>query len=74
MANGATDLTGWRLVTPEESAQWEEDARREREEFDRRWPPSQRRNRCMNCGAFMRQRVDRWTRCQRCDESFDSLQ
>jgi hypothetical protein len=74
MANGMFDLTGWRIMTPEESQEqrWRDDA--ERAELDAHWPPSQRRNRCMNCGAFMRRRVDRWTRCKRCDESYESLQ
>jgi len=74
MANGMWDLTGWRIATPEDIAQWEEEARREQEEFDKRWPPSQRRPRCMNCGAFMPKKTYRFTRCKVCDESYDSLQ
>ena len=74
MANGAADLKGWRIMTPEEVAEQEEWYRREQEEFDKRWPPSQRRNRCLNCGAFMPKNTSRWTRCKVCDESYDSLQ
>lgn len=68
------DLTGWRIATPEEVKQWKEDAKREQEEFDKRWPPSQRRPRCMNCGAFMPRKTYRMTRCKCCGESFESLQ
>lgn len=74
MANGMFDLKGWRIMTPEEIAAEEEWARKETEEFDKRWPPSQRRPRCYGCGAFMRMRADRWTRCKCCGESCESLQ
>lgn len=74
MAGGAADLKGWRIATSEEVARWEEEARREQEEFDKRWPVSQRRKRCENCGAFMAKSATWWTRCKRCDESCESQQ
>lgn len=74
MANGMWDLTGWHILTPEESAQWEEEARQHEAERLKRWPLSQRRHRCMNCGAFMPKNTTWYTRCKVCDESYDSLQ
>ena len=63
-----------RLVTPEESAQWEADAERQRAEELKRWPMSQRRPRCYNCGAFMPKVHHDHTRCKCCGESYASLQ
>lgn len=74
MANGMWDLTGWRIATPEEIAQWEEEARQQEAEELKRWPLSQRRPRCYNCGAFMPQVHNDFTRCKVCNESYNSLQ
>lgn len=68
------DLTGWRIATPEEIAQWEEEDRQQEAEELKRWPRSQRRYRCYNCGAFMPNHTNNHTRCKVCDESFESLQ
>lgn len=78
MANGMWDLKGWRILTPEEAArQAEEDAKyfaeMEAEQL-KRWPMSQRRDRCMNCGAFMRTPSYEHTRCKNCGESYLTLQ
>lgn len=78
MANGMWDLNGWVILTPEQAAKQAEDdakyfAEIEAEEL-KRWPLSQRRARCMNCGAFMPRKTYRYTRCKVCDESYDSLQ
>ena len=68
------DLTGWRIMTAEDvEADRLEMERIEREELAR-WPLSQRRARCMNCGAFMPKNTQRYTRCKGCGESYDSLQ
>jgi len=74
VANGMWDLSGWRIMTPEEIARDEEWARQEREESLKRWPMSQRRDRCYNCGCFMPNVSYDHTRCKRCGESFNSLQ
>lgn len=76
MANGMFDLKGWtfQLLSAEEIAQRDEETRRQEAEELERWPLSQRRSRCMNCGCFMPRVVYRYTRCKRCDESYDSLQ
>lgn len=74
MTNGMWDLTGWHIMTTEEMAAQEEGFRRQEEEAEKRWPLSQRRARCMNCGAFMSKHTTRYTRCKVCDESYDSLQ
>jgi|GEM_PF-6454777 len=74
MANGAFDLTGWRIMTAEDVAKLEEEYRLQREEELKRWPMSQRRPRCLNCGAFMPQKSYRHTHCKCCGESYDSLQ
>lgn len=68
------DLSGWHIMTEEEIAQSEEWARQEREESLKRWPMSQRRDRCYNCGCFMPTYSYDHTRCKRCGESFNSLQ
>lgn len=61
-------------LTPEELAAEKEQMRLAMEELDKRWPRSQRRARCMNCGAFMPNNTTWHTRCKVCDESYDSLQ
>lgn len=78
MANGMWDLKGWVILTPEEAAkQAEEDAKyfaeMEAEQL-KRWPMSQRRNRCFVCGCFMPKRWYRALHCKRCGESWDSQQ
>jgi hypothetical protein len=72
------DLKGWRILTPEEAA---EQARQDREYWDaeiaerlNRWPSSQRRPRCINCGAFMRKGHGWYDKCKACGESYASLQ
>lgn len=74
MANGMWDLTGWRIMTPEEVEADRLEMQRLTEEYDKRWPPSQRRPRCMNCGAFMKLKADDWTRCKCCGYNFYDLQ
>lgn len=67
-------LSGFRLLTPEEAAQSEVAAAEQRAEALRRWPMSQRRPRCPNCGAFMPQVHHDLTKCKCCGESYASLQ
>lgn len=74
MANGMWDLKGWRIMTSEDVEADRLEMQKLTEEYDRRWPPSQRRNRCLGCGAFMTRRATDYTRCKRCGESFNSLQ
>lgn len=74
MANGMWDLKGWHIMTPEEIAADAEEMRRLTMESLLRWPMSQRRDRCLNCGAFVPKGITRYTRCKVCDESYDSLQ
>ena len=64
----------WRYMTPEEIAADKEYWRKQHEESLKRWPMSQRRDRCMNCGAFMRTPSYEHTRCKNCGESYLSLQ
>lgn len=74
MANGMWDLKGWRIMTAEDIEADRLEMQRLTEEFDRRWPPSQRRPRCLACGAFMPQNSTRYTRCKVCSQSFEDLQ
>lgn len=63
-----------RRMTPEEVAEQARlDAEHEAEEQSR-WPVSQRRPRCLACGAFMPMKSDWYTRCKVCDESMASQQ
>lgn len=74
MANGMWDLSGWRIMTAEDVAKMEEEYRLEREESLKRWPMSQRRDRCLNCGAFMRKHSYEDTKCKNCGYSYLDLQ
>ena len=74
MTNGMWDLQGWHIMTPEEIERDKREMAQYEAEAIARWPLSQRRNRCLNCGAFMPRCITRYTRCKVCDESYDSLQ
>ena len=74
MANEKFGVHGWRLLTPEEVAASAEQSRLEQEEQLRRWPMSQRRGRCLNCGAFMPRVHYEHTKCKKCGESYLDLQ
>jgi tRNA(Ile2) C34 agmatinyltransferase TiaS len=74
MANGMFDFTGWRILTPEEVAEQKLIDDEYFAEELKRWPLSQRRPRCLNCGAFTRMGHGWYDRCKNCGESYDSLQ
>ncbi|ACH62054.1 hypothetical protein MYRNA_46 [Mycobacterium phage Myrna] len=67
-------LVKWRVLTPEEVAEQERRDAEHQDEEEKRWPMSQRRPRCLACGAFMPMKTDDYTRCKVCQQSWADLQ